>query len=80
MSDEEGALFRPWRSLWWVSKEVVSVVQGAVTVVDAPGRVGIEGAKMSSFETWGMTGSWLSFHTWLLHGRTWALLSNEVCD
>ena len=68
MSDEEGALFRPWRSLWSVSKEVVSVVQGAVTVVDAPGGVGIEGAKMSSFETWGMTGSWLSFHTWLLHG------------
>ena len=80
MSDEEGALFWPRRLLGLALEGAVSMVKGAVAVVDAPGGVGVVGAKTSSRETLGTTGSWLSSHTWLLHRRTWALLSNKVCD
>ena len=80
MPDEEGVLFWPRRLLGSVSEEAVSVVEGTVAVVDTPGGVGVVGVKTSSRETSGTTESWLSSNTWLLHGRTWVLLSNKVCD
>ena len=57
MSDEGGALFWSRRSLWSASEEAVSVVEGAVAVVEVPGGDGINGAKTSSCETSGTTGS-----------------------
>ena len=44
MSDEEKALFQPRRSLRSVSEEAVSVIEGAIAMVEVPDGVGVDGS------------------------------------